>query len=144
MKLPLVRRARLDLLAHNFGEAQRICRTLRRANDRLYGERDEARSQSANWKALFDAERIRCEALTEKLVNMKQQGFSTAAERQALPPRPPSRIDEAIAEKAGANGSLRRHLTRWASQRQAMNVPDDEIVDALLNWKDPDADEAEA
>lgn len=43
MKLPFVSRARLDLLAHNFAEAQKVARTLRRANDRLRAERDEAR-----------------------------------------------------------------------------------------------------
>lgn len=142
MKLPFVSRAHADLQDHNLGKMRSANHVLQRANDRLRGERDEARSQVASWKALFDAERIRCEGLTEKLLQMKQQGFSTAVQRQAEPVKEPSRIEATIAERAGTNSALRRHLTRWATQRQEMRVPEDEIVDALTHWKTAEDDAA--
>lgn len=106
--------------------------------------RDQAEARAKNWQGLYEAERVRCDRLVEKLLTLKQSGFTTATERQAPAPVPPSKLDDAIAEKAGPNAALRRHLTRWAAQRQSMNVPEDEIADALLNWRDPDSEGEES
>lgn len=140
MRLPVVSRARYDLLEHNFNEARTRHRVEMGARDAELAREVEA---SASWRALFEAERVRNDRLVAQLIAMKQQGFQTATERHAPTPRPPSKIEDAIAEKAGANTALRRHLTRWAAQRQSMNIPEDEIVDGLTNWRDPDADEAQ-
>lgn len=126
MRLP-VSRARFDLLTHN--------------TERFHEIAKAADERARSWQALYESERIRSDRLVAQLLTMKQAGFQTATERQALPVQSPSRIDEIITEKAGANSALRRHLSRWAAQRQAMNVPEDEIADALVNWRDPDAEE---
>jgi hypothetical protein len=128
MRLPFVSRARYELAQHNLEEMRKLAHA--------------AEERAKSYEALFSAEVMKRDALIEKLLTLKQQGYTTATERQTLPAPPPSRIEEVIIEKAGSNGALRRHLSRWAAQRQAMKVPDDEIVDALVNWKDPDADEA--
>jgi hypothetical protein len=128
-----VGRARLDREVEHARVQQHNLEEMRKAVHRA----DESRD---SWKALYDGERERNDRLVEKLLNMKQQGFQTAADRQALPAQPQSKIEDAISERAGSNGALRRHLSRWAAQRQAMNIPEEDILDALVKWRDPDED----
>lgn len=140
MKLPFVSRARFDLIEHNFSEARKFFAEERTLNL----EREAALvSMTATWKAMFDAERIRNDGLVQKLLDLKQQGFTSAAQRVSTPAVMPSKIEDAINEKAGTNGALRRHLSRWAAQQQATNKSEDAIVEALTEWRDPDGDEAE-
>lgn len=130
MKLPFVSRARLDMALHNLEEMRKLAHA--------------ADERAKSWESLWSAEVLKRDALIEKVFTMKQQGFTTATERQALPAAQPSRIEETIAERAGTNSALRRHLHRWAAQKQAMNVNEDEILDALINWRDPDEERSEA
>jgi septal ring factor EnvC (AmiA/AmiB activator) len=101
-----------------------------------------AEEQGKAWQALFNAERERCDRLTEKLLTLKQQGFTTATERQALPAPAQSAIDLAIEEKAGNNRALARYLSKQAAAMQQAKLSEDEIVAKLTKWRDPDADEA--
>jgi hypothetical protein len=132
MKLP-VSHARFALLLHNYDEAKKLYAA---------GLAREQES-SATWKALFDAERLRNDGLVQELLDLKQQGFTSATQRVSVPAAMPSKIEDAINEKAGTNGALRRHLSRWAAQQQATNKSEDAIVEALTEWRDPDGDEAE-
>jgi hypothetical protein len=141
MRFPFVGRARYALIEHNMEEARRL---LRMEEMRYMEAQRASEARADSWKAMYDAERVRNERLVEKLLAMKQTGFTTATDRQATPAQPPSKIEDAITERAGGNGALRRHLSRWAAQRQSMNVPEEEILDALMKWKDPDSEGAEA
>jgi hypothetical protein len=131
IRLP-VSAARVDAIVAGWKSAQ----------DLVEGRARTAEQQSASWRALFEAERERCERLTTQLLAMKQQGFQTATERVAPTPQPPSKTEEAIQSKAGNNTALRRHLSNVAAGMQRAQKPDDEIVKALTDWNTGD-DEAE-
>lgn len=138
MNLPFVRPARFRQLEHNAAEMRKANHVLHRANDRLRGERDEARSQTANWKALFDAERLRTEGLTQRLLDMKRDGFTTATQRQALPAAAPSRVELAIIERSGNDRRLLRYLTSVVAGMERARKTEDEIYEAVTKWRDPD------
>jgi hypothetical protein len=128
MRLPFVTRARFEEM-----------RTL--AADR-FSERERALDQAKTWAALYENEVAKRDALVEKLLAMKQQGFQTATERQMPTPLPASRIDMAIDDRAGSNAALRRHLYRWAAGQQASKVSEDVIVDRLTTWQSDEGAEA--
>lgn len=125
MKMPFVGRGRYEM-AYTLYVAQR----------------DQLSAAAESWKALYEAERVRNDRLVEKLLTLKQQGFTTATERAALPAPAQSAIDLAIEEKAGNNRALARYLSKQAAAMQRAHKSEDEIVAALTQWKDPDADEA--
>lgn len=141
MRLP-VSRARFDLLSHNYEHARETCVAYRVQIGALEAELDRETEASKSWQALFEAERIRNDGLVQKLLDLKQQGFTTAAQRQQLPPVEPSRVELAIQEKAGTNRALSRYLTNVAHAMERARKSEDEIVEAVTVWRDPDADEA--
>jgi len=77
--------------------------------------------------------------LVQQIVEMRREGF-------APPPRPAqpllsSPVDDAILAKAGSNPRLRTHLMRQRDLLRKKDVPEDEILDRLSTFRDPDPDE---
>jgi hypothetical protein len=132
MRLPFVSRAMHEAVEHQLN------RFIVQSDERAVA----AQRQAENWKALYENEVAKRDALVEKLLAMKQQGFQTATERQMPTPLPASRIDMAIDDRAGSNAALRRHLYRWAAGQQASKVSEDVIVDRLTTWQSDEGAEA--
>ena len=125
MKLPFVPRARYDLLEHNFDAVQKVAKVLRRQNDRLRGERDEARRQVAT---LLDRETPR-------------------DHRPASVPPVLSVVDEAIEDKVrefGGSSRLRRILQDYARKESMRNVDADVVAKRITDWSSGAVDEETA
>ena len=81
--------------------------------------------------------------MQQQMLAMKREGFTAAPKPlpQASPKASPS--DEAIAMRAGSNGMLRAHLTRWRDKERSLpDAPDEnKLAERILRWTDPDGDE---
>lgn len=85
-------------------------------------------------RELLTASEQRSADLLSKYHELRLAGANPAVKPQFMPAQPPSKVEEAITERAGANGALRRHLSRWAASQQAAGKTDAEIVKAVTVW----------
>jgi ParB-like chromosome segregation protein Spo0J len=89
---------------------------------------------------LLVSERERSWALSTQMVTMQKEGFRIVHPQAPRVAAVPSPTDEAIAERAGTNTALRRHLTKQRDALRQRGLKDDEIIEKLTQWKDPDED----
>ena len=124
-KLPFVSRARYDLLEHN---AQQLRDMAHRAHE-----------QAQTYRALFEAATLRADRFADRMANMPSGG------RMEPVARPATASDEAIDQKVrefGNSTRLRRLLQDVQRKGRQMRMEEDAIADQILNWRDPDSDEA--
>lgn len=61
----------------------------------------------------------------------------------AVEPHAPSDLAiEQVVERFGGNVRLRRKLVQFQAEARRKNADEDEIADAITDWKDPDEDAA--
>lgn len=93
------------------------------------------------------AERERTAALTQTIVELKTTGavyVKDAQERIAhrLAARPSDPVARAIDDLEIAKGdpAMRRHLSRYADEMRRAGKSEDDIIEAVTSWTDPDRD----
>lgn len=100
-------------------------------------------AECQGYVATLEVERARYDALMDKydaLVRLMQP-----AEKPTLKPRKADPVLQAISDRAGNNGPLRRQLAKYAMDQRRKQVPDDDIVAVIAGpWHNEDDDEDES
>lgn len=76
--------------------------------------------------------------LVKEMLAMKREGFGSAPKPQPVVQPKATPSDEAIAMRAGTNGLLRAHLTRWRDSQKVLGVEENALAERVLRWTDPD------
>ena len=77
--------------------------------------------------------------LVQQIVEMRREGF--APPLRPAQPLLSSPVDDAILARANGNSRLRTHLMRQRDLLRKREVPEDEILERLSTFRDPDPDE---
>ncbi len=79
----------------------------------------------------------RADALADKYTQLATQ----KAEPPKLPERTQDEVVRAILDRAGHNGRLRTHLSKWAAaERRKHELTDEQIITRILYWAPTDDD----
>ena len=114
----------------------------RAAYDSIVASRDLLHAMYQHERAMVMDEWKRYDELLDRYHALRLQGQTVTPPRPDIQPAPPSPVEDAIAERSGSNGALKRHLTRIADQMRAAKKSDEEIITTLTKWRDPDEDAA--
>ena len=112
MKLPFVSRGTLEATEQALAEMRAINATMQSRYDKLLADYHD-------------------------IVTRPNGAAPKPLERKKADP-----VMDAIAIQAGSNAMLRRHLGTFAKQRRAEGAEDEELVTAILHWKDADEEAA--
>jgi hypothetical protein len=102
--------------------------------DLLRADLAKAEEREARWVERYDALLVRLDDLTRK----------TVAEPPILKERTRDEVIDAIMTRAGSNGMIRAALSSYAATARRNQVPNDEIVQNILVWREPNDDDPSA
>lgn len=99
-------------------------------------------------REMYEAEHARVQGLEQRLADL-MDGYtalhnrlldalthtSQPSEPRAMPERPRDEVIDAILARSGNNGLIRQHLSTWAASQRRGRVPDEQIIEQIMNWE---------
>lgn len=88
-----------------------------------------------------EARAVRAEGALQEL-EQRYRDLVDKYTAKADPPKPTPKIKDLVADavrtRAGTNGALRAHLGQYARTCRADELPDEDIIAAIMHWDAPD------
>ncbi len=105
----------------------------------------QSRNDMLTWKTAADHARTDFNALLEKYHELRTAGAVIPAQGlkpEVMPSSPSDRAIEQVVERFGGNPRLRRKLQQFQADARRRDADEGEIADNILNWRDPDQEDA--